>query len=132
MNSFTALGRLTADPQQGDGGKNRSIYAKFCIANQQGKDKPPLYLDCVAFGKTAEIVLQHLTKGSQVLIFGQLEPNNYTNKDGVEIKRVTLKVGQIQFTAGGKNEGQNEAVTPRNATPARLTKYDVDDGDIPF
>ncbi len=132
MNSFTALGRLTADPQQGDGGKNRSIYAKFCIANQQGKDKPPLYLDCVAFGKTAEIVLQHLTKGSQAVLYGQLKPNNYTNKDGIEIKRISFEVERMEFTAGGKNEGQNEHSTPRNTTPARLTKYDVDDDDMPF
>ena len=56
----------------------------------------------VAWGKTAEIVEKHLTKGSQVMVEGKLVNHSYTGKDGVKRFVTEVQIGEI-LLLGSKN-----------------------------
>lgn len=80
---------MKINPQSG------STYIPFAVAcNRMSKDKKSDFFDCVAFGKTAELVADLLRKGEQVVIYGRLQIDEW-EKDGV--KRTSPKIIVNQF-----------------------------------
>lgn len=63
------------------------------------------WLDCVAFGKTAELMHQYLTPGSRVYLSGDYTTGSYENQQGATVKTVRLEVSE--FTALEKPEQAN-------------------------
>lgn len=91
-------GRFTKDPERRAYGSD-GVIAAFSLATDYGRDKTAFY-DCIAFGKTAELILEHFNKGRAILVEGVFQNNNY-EKD-VAGQKVTmygmqLVVNQISF-----------------------------------
>jgi single-strand DNA-binding protein len=102
--SLTVIGRLTDDPQlrftpDGQGVANFRVAsnARFFDKEERAwKDKPPIFLDCAAWGtEFAQNVHESLHKGDRVSVTGDLEPNVYKTKDGVEVQGLKLRVGDV-------------------------------------
>lgn len=89
-NKVQLIGNLGKDPEitNLDGGKK---LAKFTIAtnetykNQKGeKVTDTQWHNIVAWGKTAEIIENYVTKGKEVAIEGKLTSRSYDDKEGVK------------------------------------------------
>ena len=89
-NKVQLIGNLGKDPEitNLDGGKK---LAKFTIAtnetykNQKGeKITDTQWHNIVAWGKTAEIIENYVTKGKEVAIEGKLTSRSYDDKEGVK------------------------------------------------
>lgn len=83
MNSWNGIGRLTRDVEQRHL-PNGDAVANFTLAVDTGtKQKPStMFLDCTAFGKTCEVIVQYAgTKGSQLAVSARLTQDNWTDKD---------------------------------------------------
>lgn len=89
-NKVQLIGNLGKDPEitNLDGGKK---LAKFSIAtnetykNQKGeKITDTQWHNIVAWGKTAEIIENYVTKGKEVAIEGKLTSRSYDDKEGVK------------------------------------------------
>ena len=103
MNLCTFTGNLTSDPESKGSG---SPVTAFNIANNDYKDKPE-YIPCVAFAKTAELIMSYCHKGSKVLAIGRWSTNKWTDKEGNERKTVQLLVDRIEFLTP-KSQEQHE------------------------
>lgn len=105
MNKVILMGRLTRDPEVREG--NGMKVAKYGLAVNRPKNKngeqEADFLNCVAFGKTAEFVERFLTKGRQIAIVGQLRTGNYTDKDGKKVYTTDIVVNEHYFTDSGKD-----------------------------
>ena len=108
MNKVFLSGNLTRDPevrytQQG------KAYARMGIAiNRRYKDKESVdFFNLVAWEKTAEFCGRYLTKGSRVLVEGQLRTNSYENKDGVKVNTVEIWVDNIEFASSKRQDDGN-------------------------
>ena len=116
MNKIFLSGNLTRDPEvrYTQSGK---AYAKMGIAiNRRYKEKESVdFFNLVAWEKTAEFCGRYLTKGSRVLVEGQLRTSNYENKDGVKVNSVEIWIDNIEF-AGSKrqDDGGNNYSKPSN------------------
>ena len=81
MNSCNFVGRLVRDPES----KSPTV-AKFTIAvdgyDSATKTKKADFIPCVAFGRTAEVVMSYAKKGRQVAVGGRLHKNEWTKADG--------------------------------------------------
>lgn len=55
------------------------------------------WIPLTVFGKTAEIMSQHLGKGSKIEVVGKLQTNNYTDKDGNKRTRYDVIVNSFGF-----------------------------------
>lgn len=103
MNNINLIGRLTKDPElkYGQSGK---AYAKFSLAVKRSYSKDDVdFINCVSFGKTAEIVAEHLKKGSKIAVEGSLQMNQYeTNGE----KRTTYEVliSQVHFLESKRDD----------------------------
>lgn len=120
MNKFTGIGRLTKDPELKYTSKETMI-ASFAIAIDRtySKTKEADFLNCKAFGKTAELIGQYLSKGALVGIAGSVQTGSYDAKDGTKRYYTEIIVNEVKFLDTKKEE------------PANLEEFS-DLGDIPF
>lgn len=105
--------------------------AKFTMAvSRMKKDDPSDFLNCVAFGKTAETIANNLGKGNPILINGHIQTGSYDHKDGHKVYTTDVIVDRFEFIqskgAGNTNTNtSNESFDNEFMAP-------VDDGEIPF
>ena len=121
FNQFTGIGTLTRDVeirqagQTSVGNVSLAINEKYTTKSGE-KREDVLFLECVLWGKTAELAGQYLAKGKQVLFSGRLKQENWEDKaTGAKRSKVVLNVDDMQFL-GGPSGGQ-EAPAARQEAP---------------
>ena len=102
MNNFTGLGRLVKDIElaytpTGTAVGKSSIAINRPFKNKETGEYDADFINIVAFGKTAEIMANHLTKGNRVGVEGRIQSGSYTNKDGVKVYTTDLIVESFHF-----------------------------------
>lgn len=85
MNRIEITARLTKDPEITYSPKGVCV-AKFSVAenyyDKQEKERKPQFFNIIAFGKTAEIIGNTLSKGKKIHIGGTIEVRRYEKEDG--------------------------------------------------
>jgi single-strand DNA-binding protein len=121
----------------------------FAIAsNKKIKDKEYVtFLDCKAWGKTAELIATHFSKGREIMVDGSLRTEEWDDKTtGQKKSKIVLNVDSFQFCGSSKDESMSQpqitqaAVQPAPQSAPTFTPPvqnnavmdDVDDSDIPF
>jgi single stranded DNA-binding protein len=94
-NQFVILGRLAADAQAFTGGSTPVTRLRVASSVGWGDKQKTLWMNATVFGKSAEFASK-LKKGDQVLLSGQLEPNEFKDKEGVERKEIVLLAQTVQ------------------------------------
>lgn len=119
MNKVILMGRLTRDPEvRYSQGENSTAIARYTLAvdrrrsrnagdDQQAAD----FINCVAFGYSAEFAEKYLRKGTKICIDGRIQTGSYTNKDGQKVYTTEVVVENQEF-AESKNAGGSSADTP--------------------
>ena len=97
MKTFTLAGYLGADPELK--AKDDTTWTNLRIACNDGKNTDWFWV--TAFGKLAEIVVEHLGKGSGLAVQGRLRVNRYQDKE-----RVELIAQDVQFFSRRSSEPQ--------------------------
>lgn len=118
MNHINLTGRLTEEPRiTYSTGAEPVAHAFFNFAvpdmsmkkDNQG-NYPTDFLRCSTWGKLAEVVEKHCTKGTKLLISGRLKNNNY-EKDGQKIYSNEIVIDSLEFLetkkSGTHTEGEN-------------------------
>ena len=122
MNKVILMGRLTREPDikytQGD---NTMCVARFSLAVDRKfkKDGEPTadFINCVAFGKTAEVLEKYCTKGTKLVVEGRIQTGSYTNRDGQKVYTTDIAVENLEFAESKANAEQNNSrPEPTNAT----------------
>ena len=122
MNSTILMGRLTKDPTITFTADSKAV-AKFTLAVDrigEGAD----FISCVAFGKTAEIVEEYITKGTKILLNGRIQTGSYTNKDNVKVYTTDVIANNIEFCESKKEQ--------ENTTDSFIDIAEVDEEGLPF
>lgn len=132
MNKVILIGRLTKDPELRFTAGSGMAVSRFTVAvNRQFKKDETDFINCVAFGKTAETISQYFTKGRQIAVIGSIRTGSYDAQDGT--KRYTTDVAVESFEFIGNN---GQANTQGNSSDDAFGAYDditpVDDVDMPF
>lgn len=136
MNSVQLLGRLTRDPdvRYADSG---STIARFSLAvdrrfKQEGGETAD-FINCIAFGKTAEFIEKYFTKGLKIALNGRIQTGSYTNKDNVKVFTTDVVVENVEF-AESKNNNSNAVSNTAASTPNGdfMSIPDVMDEELPF
>lgn len=116
MKKAYILGRLGRDPETRVSQSGTKV-AKFSVAvNRKFKrENEPVtdWFSCVAFDKKADFVDKYLKQGVRVAISGDLQNDNYTNKDGQKVYSVQIIVEEIEF-AESKNAESKPADKPND------------------
>lgn len=115
MNKIILMGRLTRDPEVRYGGAQNMAIARFSIAvdrrfKREGQPDADFF-NCTAFGKTGEFVEKYLHKGTKVVLDGEMQNDNYQNKQGQMVYGFRVIVNSIEF-AESKAASQSSAAAP--------------------
>ena len=101
MNNCVFNGRLTKDPELKTS-QNGKSYARFCIAvkriSKSGDHPQSDFIDCLAWEKTADIIVKYCSKGDLIGVIGRLQTRLTDNKT----KIVELIVTEIDLIGGKK------------------------------
>lgn len=109
MNKCIFIGRLVRDPEIRQA-KDMSV-AKFTLAvDRKGKDKEADFIQCTAFGKTADVIDKYVKKGNKIALEGRWQTGSYTNKDGQKVYTNDCIIDQIEFCESKKSEDTAPAV----------------------
>lgn len=110
MNHLILMGRLVKDPDVNYANSGTTI-GRFTIAvdrrfKREGQPEADFF-NCTTFGKQAEFVEKYLKKGTKILLSGELQNNNYTDKDGVAHYSVNVIVNEIEFAESKRAQTEN-------------------------
>ncbi len=110
FNKVLLVGNLTRDPELKHTPSNQAV-AQIGLAvnrNYQTKDgekrEETTFVDCEAWGRTAEVMCQYLAKGRPVLVEGRLKLDQWQDKDGNNRSKLKVVIENFQFL-GGRGEG---------------------------
>ena len=103
LNRVLLMGNLTRDPELRYTPSNLPIV-KLGIAinrrwrNQQGaQQEETTFVDCDAFGTTAEAINQYLKKGRPIFIEGRLRLDQWQDKEGNNRSKLMVVIENFQF-----------------------------------
>ncbi len=147
VNSVIIMGRLAADPDYKFVGSSNIPFCGFPIAVDSGfgDNKKTYFFDVQCWRNTADFVNKYFTKGSKVIVQGNLIAETYTDRDGNRRKNVRINCSQVDFAESkgsaknasaeassdsepGCNSADSDAV---DTTPKYSAQEDADD-QLPF
>lgn len=132
MVKVVAIGNLGSDPEM-RATKTGTSVCNFRVACTDSRDKDKTeWIGAVCFGKTAELAVKFLRKGSQVCLDGRLQTREWASKTGEKRIAVDVVVDSLVFLGGaaGARAG-GEADAPVAHAPA-VGAPPLTDDDIPF
>lgn len=146
LNSISIMGRLSSDPQLRRTASGKAV-ASFSVAcerdfkNQQTGEKEVDFIECVAWGGTAEMVEKYFHKGQMAVATGRLQLRDWTDKNGQKRRTAEILVNSVYF-CGSKESGtqassgaDNGYSTPAYQAPAPAANFaelDGEDEQLPF
>lgn len=119
MNSVNIIGRLGRDPELKYLTDGKAVCS-FSLALDEGKDRPPSWVDVSAFEKTAENVAEYLRKGDECAVSGRLRQETW-EKDGQKrsaLKVVASRVDFLRKKGEGHGESGGDGAVPRGREAA--------------
>lgn len=141
FNKVILMGNLTRDPEVRNTPSGQSV-ASFGLAvnrtwrGQDGEQHESVsYIDCVAWGKTGEIIAQYVQKGRPLLVSGRLEQRSWDDKEtGQKRSKVEVIVEDFNFVGGGAGERSGApAQSGGSSSPTKKKDEVVEDiGDEPI
>ena len=114
MNHVILSGRMARDVEVKYSEKNGLAIASFSVAcdrwDTKTKKNTADFIRCVAFGKTAENIGNYFSKGSPIIVVGQIRNEEYTDKQGNKKFSTNVVVNNFEF-CGKKGEGTAKQAT---------------------
>ena len=99
-----------------------SCVCEFSLAinrpPRDGQEQAPLWVNCKAWGKTAQVAGDYVRKGSKVAVVGRLEIEQWTDRSSGEVRSKTLvMVDRLELcgSRGGGDGGFRGGTEPSRA-----------------
>lgn len=114
MNKVILSGRFTKDPEQRMM-SNQTEFSRFSLACQSSfvnKDgeRDTEFINCVAFGKTAETINRYCKKGAMIVAQGRIKNSSYDAQDGTKRYTTDVVIENFEFVGGAQNKNEQAQV----------------------
>ena len=137
MNKVILMGRLTRDAEiRYSQGETANAVARFSLAvdrrfRREGDEQTADFINCVAFGKTAEFLERFGRKGTKFVVEGRIQTGSYTNREGQKVYTTDVVVENVEFAeskASSDNSGYTPASIPSPSQAANDGFMNIPDG----
>lgn len=105
LNRVILMGRITKDLEIRQSQSGTAVL-RFSVAvdrPQKNGEKTADFINCIAFGQTAEFIGRYFGKGRMIAIEGNIKTGSY-EKNGVTFYTTDVIVERTSFTGEPKNE----------------------------
>ena len=146
LNKAILMGRLTRDPELRHTQSNTAVCSFRLAIDRDLKgpngERQTDFIDCVAWGKQAEFVVQWFTKGMMAIVTGRVQSRQWQDQNGNN--RTAIEVNCAEVTFGGTKKArdanrQDVSGMPQDVgysapQPPESDFHELpeDDGDCPF
>jgi len=115
MNKVILTGRFTRDPESRMGSNNLEV-SRFSLACQndfvsKNGERNVEFINCVAFGRTAETINKYCKKGGQISATGRIRNSSYDAQDGTKRYTTDVIVESFEFL-GSKGAPAGDTFEP--------------------
>ena len=125
VNRMILQGRLCSDPELRRTNSGTAVCSFRVAWSEKIKDRETkLFLPCVAWQGTAEMICNHFAKGKEIIVEGKLSSREYEDKTGNKRTVVELTADRVHFYGSKDSAPQQPTQT--------FTEISEDDGDLPF
>ncbi|TVQ50879.1 MAG: single-stranded DNA-binding protein [Phycisphaerales bacterium] len=148
-NKVFLMGNLTRDIELKHTPSNQAVANIGLAVNRRYRTKEgenreeTTFVDCEAWGRTAEVMNQYLAKGRPVFIEGRLKFDQWQDKDGSNRSKLRVVVESFEFLdsrgggdggggGGGGSGGGSYSASGAAASSGGGSHPPVGDDDIPF
>ena len=126
MNKVILMGRLTNEPELRQT-QNGTMVVKFGLAvKRRFSNDQADFLNCSAWGKTAEFVSKYFHKGNMIALSGRIETGSY-QKDGQTVYTTGIVAEEVYFTGEKVEQGTVNLMGTPNSTGTGNNMPDYDD-----
>ena len=109
MNTHTIHGRLVRDPEliprRNSDSSDRVNFTVAVDRRGEGTD----FVDCVAFGKRAEVIEKFFSKGQEIIVWGEGHLNSYEDKNGIKRKSYSIFVEGFAFCGSRRDNNSSSS-----------------------
>lgn len=136
FNRVFLMGNLTRDVELRHTPSNQAVARIGLAVNRryttaEGERREEVtFVDCDAWGKTAETMSKYLTKGRPVFIEGRLKLDQWQDKEGNKQSKLKVVVENFQFVDSKSDGGGGPSRS--SSAPADDPDPTIQDDDIPF
>lgn len=129
MNRAIIIGNLVRDLELRFTNTGKEV-ANFTVAvsRNYGEKKETDFINCIAWGKTAENMAKYLSKGSKVAVEGRIQVSSYDNKEGQKVYKTEIVADSVEFLNTAKKE---EEASIKEAAEV-FAGATITDSEIPF
>lgn len=143
MNNVGLTGRITKDLEL-KYTQNGKAYCRFTLAVDRGLSKEKKqeaeangqptadFINCVAWGATAETINRYTAKGKKVLVYGSIETGSYTTQDGSKRYTTDVLVKRIEILEFADNNNTNSQDTKAFGQFDEMPYQEASNEDLPF
>ena len=130
-NTFTGLVRIGSDPELRFIPSGKSVLT-FSAASTTGfgEKKKTLWLRATIWNN-AEKINPFLSKGSQIVISGEISQNEYTANDGTKKSSLEINVSYVDLVGSKRDPEQQASSPPRQQPPQSQHNAAKSDGYAP-
>lgn len=131
INSTVLIGRLTRDPERFNTQGGATIASFSVAVGRKFKEKEETaFIDCKAFGHTANFIGDYCTKGDMIGVQGRIAQETWEDKaTGQKRSRLIVIAENVQGLTR-KSEPQAQPQTQAPAEPPPFDTEPIDD--VPF
>lgn len=125
MNRTMLCGRMVREPEARDGATKVARYT-LAVDRKIKRDGEPTadFINCVAFGKSAEFIEKYCKKGTKLIVSGRIQTGSYTNKEGNRVNTFDIIVDEQEFA-------ESKASAPTQVEPVADESFiPVDEDDL--
>ena len=134
MNTFTATGRLTADPDTKEAnGKQLCQFTLACNRSFKKEGQPEAdFFYCNAWGTTGEFISKWFKKGDGIELTGFIQIRQWEDKEGNKRSTTEVTVERASFNGSKSNSNTGNQSKPKQSVPAKISNSKDEDEDLPF
>ena len=122
-----------ADVRYSQGANGNMAIARFTLAvdknYKKDSDDKANFINCVCFGKLAEIVEKHCSKGTKLNVMGEWVTGSYKDKNGNTVYTNDCNVSKLEFCESKSN---NQSSAPKNSGDEFMSIPDDAGESLPF
>ncbi len=136
-NKVLLMGNLTRDIELRYTPSNQAVANIGLAVNRTYKSKDgqnveeTTFVDCDAWGRTAEVMSQYLSKGRPVFIEGRLKLDQWQDKDGGNRSKLKVVIENFHFV-DSRGEGGGGSGGQGAASASTEQHQPIAEDDIPF
>ena len=131
LNKVMLAGNLTRDPELKYTQAQMAVATFGLAINRKWKDKSgqakeeACFVDCTAWGATAENVQKYLKKGMPLFVEGRLHFSSWDGPDGKKRSKLDVTVDYMQFL--GHKDAAPAGAAPKGNPAAKAEQTSTDD-----